>query len=381
MNPESLQVEFFGKDILIVDDMPVNLRVLNQILTQHGYKVRKALSGEMALTACEATLPDLILLDILMPDLDGYEVCSRLKSQAKTRKIPVIFLSALDEAEDKVKAFHVGAADYISKPFQVEEVLARVTHQLTIVHLNQQLANQNAQLQKLNAELMRSNAELEQFAYVASHDLQSPLQATIGYADMLLWKYDSVLDENAKHYVNQIVQSGLRMKNLIQDLLAYSRLGNGQLDWQPVEAVAALQDALENLRQEIAATGAQINHSELPKVRGDRTQLTQLFQNLLSNAIKFRRSGVTPQINISCVAGDRGESRFAVSDNGIGIPEEKFDCIFEAFHRLHGYQEYPGTGLGMAICKRIVTRHGGRIWVNSQPGEGTTFYFTLDSLI
>ena len=381
MNAESLQVEFFGKDILIVDDMPVNLRVLNQILTNHSYKVRKALSGEMALTACEATLPDLILLDILMPDLDGYEVCRRLKSQEKTRKIPVIFLSALDEAEDKVKAFHVGAADYISKPFQVEEVLARVTHQLTIVHLNEQLANQNAQLQKLNAELMRSNAELEQFAYVASHDLQSPLQATIGYADMLLWKYDSVLDENAKHYVNQIVQSGLRMKNLIQDLLAYSKLGNGQLNLQPVEAVAALQEALENLRQEIAATGAQINHSELPKVRGDRTQLTQLFQNLLSNAIKFRRSGVTPQINISWVAGDRGEFRFAVSDNGIGIPEEKFDCIFEAFRRLHSYQEYPGTGLGMAICKRIVTRHGGRIWVNSQPGEGTTFYFTLDSLI
>ncbi|GAB4303381.1 MAG: response regulator [Oscillatoriaceae cyanobacterium] len=379
MNAQSL--DFLGKDILIVDDMPVNLRVLNQILTQHGYKVRKALSGEMAFTACEATVPDLILLDILMPDLDGYEVCSRLKSKEKTRKIPVIFLSALDEAEDKVKAFHVGAADYISKPFQVEEVLARVTHQLTIVHLNQQLANQNAQLQKLNAELMRSNAELEQFAYVASHDLQSPLQATIGYADMLLWKYDNVLDENAKRYVHQIVQSGLRMKNLIQDLLAYSKLGNGQLNLQPVEAVAALQEALENLRQDIAASGAEIAHSDLPKVRGDRTQLTQLFQNLLSNAIKFRRSGVTPQINISCVAGDRGESLFSVSDNGIGIPEEKFDCIFEAFHRLHGYQEYPGTGLGMAICKKIVTRHGGRIWVNSQPGEGTTFYFTLDSLI
>ncbi len=379
MNAQSL--DFLGKDILIVDDLPVNLRVLNQILTQNGYKVRKALSGEMALTACAATLPDLILLDILMPDLDGYEVCSRLKSQEKTRKIPVIFLSALDEAEDKVKAFHVGAADYISKPFQVEEVLARVTHQLTIVHLNQQLANQNAELQKLNAELMRSNAELEQFAYVASHDLQSPLQATIGYADMLLWKYDSVLDDHAKRYVNQIVQSGLRMKNLIQDLLTYSKLGNGQLDWQPVDAAVVLQEALDNLRQDIAASGAEIAHSDLPTVRGDRTQLTQLFQNLLSNGIKFRRSGVTPQINISSVLGDRGESLFAISDNGIGIPEEKFDCIFEAFHRLHGYQDYPGTGLGMAICKKIVTRHGGRIWVNSQLGEGTTFYFTLDSLI
>lgn len=377
----SQSLEFSGKDILIVDDMPLNLRVLNQILTNHGYKVRKALSGSMAFTACDATLPDLILLDILMPDMDGYEVCSRLKSQEKTRKIPVIFLSALDEAEDKVKAFHVGAADYISKPFQVEEVLARVAHQLTIVGLNQQLATQNAELQKLNAELLRSNAELEQFAYVASHDLQSPLQATIGYADMLLWKYEGILDENGKRYINQIVQSGLRMKNLIQDLLAYSKLGNGQLDLQPVDSVAVLQEALENLRPEIAASGAQIHYSELPKVRGDHTQLTQLFQNLLSNAIKFRRPEVIPQINVSSRPGDRGESLFAVSDNGIGIPEEKFDCIFEAFQRLHGYQDYPGTGLGMAICKKIVTRHGGRIWVNSQLGEGTTFYFTLERLI
>ncbi|HIK10787.1 MAG TPA: response regulator [Oscillatoriaceae cyanobacterium M33_DOE_052] len=374
-------IDFSGKDILIVDDMPVNLRVLNQILTNQGYRVRKALSGEMAFTACDATLPDLILLDILMPDLDGYEVCSRLKSQEKTRKIPVIFLSALDEAEDKVKAFHLGAADYISKPFQVEEVLARVAHQLTIVTLNEQLATQNAELQKLNAELLRSNAELEQFAYVASHDLQSPLQATIGYADMLLWKYEGVLDANAKRYVTQIVHSGMRMKNLIQDLLAYSKLGNGQLDLQPVDCVAVIQEALENLRQEIAASGAEITHLELRKVRGDRSQLTQLFQNLLSNAIKFRRPGVIPQINISSVLGDRGECLFAISDNGIGIPEEKFDSIFQAFQRLHGYQDYPGTGLGMAICKKIVTRHGGRIWVNSQLGKGTTFYFTLERLI
>ncbi len=288
-------------DILLVDDTPDNLRVLASLLENQGYRIRKTLNGTMALTACENLLPDLILLDILMPDMDGYEVCKRLKDSERTRDVPVIFISALDKTLDKVKAFKVGGADYISKPFQTEEVIARVTHQLTIQQQHRQLIEQNAQLQKLNetitrynAEIAKSNAELEQFAYMASHDLQSPLQLTIGYADILLWKYETNLNEEMKRYIGEIVKAGTRMQLLIKDLLAYSRLGARPPQLQAADCQLALAEALANLSEEISASGAVITHSDLPTVTGDRTQLMQLFQNLIGNAIKFRRPDISP---------------------------------------------------------------------------------------
>jgi light-regulated signal transduction histidine kinase (bacteriophytochrome) len=367
------------KEILIVDDAPDNLRVLSSMLTKQGYTVRKALNGNMALTACETSLPDLILLDIRMPDMDGYEVCRHLKASERTRDVPVIFLSALDGALDKVKAFSAGGADYIIKPFQVEEVLARIANQLTVRHLQRQLAEKNVRLELLNEELTRSNAELEQFAYIASHDLQSPLQVIVSCADMLSCKYEDNLDANAEHRFEEIINACLRMKNLIQDLLAYSKLGRNIIKFEPADCQTVLEEALANLHFDISSTGACITHSQLPKVMGNSTQLMQLFQNLISNAIKFRRPSVTPKIEISAEAQDGGEWLIAVRDNGIGIAPENFDRIFEAFQRLHSYSQYSGTGLGLAICKKIVERHGGRIWVQSQQQVGTTVYFTIPS--
>lgn len=214
-------VDLSEKEILIVDDAPDNLRVLSSMLTKQGYSVRKALNGKMALTACATSLPDLILLDIRMPEMDGYEVCDHLKASERTRDVPVIFLSALDGALDKVKAFSAGGADYITKPFQVEEVLARIANQLTVRHLQRQLAEKNARLEELNEELARSNAELEQFAYIASHDLQSPLQVIVACSDILSWKYEDNLDAEAEHAFREIINACLRMKNLIHELLAY----------------------------------------------------------------------------------------------------------------------------------------------------------------
>lgn len=394
--------------ILVVDDTPDNLRVLSSMLTKRGYTVRKALNGQRALNACETVLPDLILLDIMMPDMDGYEVCQRLKASETTREVPVIFLSALDSGPDKVKAFSAGGADYITKPFQVEEVIARIANQLTVRQLQRQLAEKNARLellneeltrsnaelkqlhvqlaaqngqfQQLNLELTRSNAELEQFASIASHDLQSPLQVIVGNADLLSWKYEALLGEDAERYIREIVRAGLRMKQLIQDLLAYSRVGSGTPKFEPADCQTLLKQALANLRSEISSSGACITHLELPKVMGNGTQLIQLFQNLISNGIKFRRPSVPPQIEISARAQNGGEWLIAVRDNGIGIESQHFQHIFEAFQRLHSGDKYPGTGLGMAICKKIVDRHGGRIWVESQLGVGTTIYFTIPSL-
>lgn len=373
MNQE--RVDISKKDILIVDDMSDNLRVLSSMLTKQGYNVRKALNGQMALTACQTILPDLILLDIMMPGMDGYEVCQNLKADDKTRAVPVIFISALDEVFDKVKAFNAGGVDYITKPFQIEEVLARIGNQLTIQQLLHSLTEQNGQLEQLNEELGRSNVELEQFAYIASHDLQSPLQTIITSADLLRLKYS--LDANADRYINQIVDASMRMSQLIQDLLAYSRAGTDTIEFQPTDCKVVLEEALANLDEAISSSGASITYGELPTVMAEGTQLMRLFQNLISNAIKFRHPSVPAKIKITAEAQNDGKWIIAVRDNGIGIEPQHFERIFEIFQRLHSSKQYPGTGIGMSICKKIVERHGGRIWLESQLGVGTSFYFTI----
>ncbi|MCT7983727.1 response regulator [Laspinema sp. A4] len=363
--------------ILIVDDQPDNLRVLSSMLLNKGYNIRKALNGKMALDTCQKVVPDLILLDIMMPDLNGYEVCESLQADPLTCKVPVIFLSALDDITAKVKAFRAGGADYITKPFQTEEVLARIHKQLTIERLQHQLIQKNKELQTLNEELQRSNAELEQFAGVASHDLQSPLQLIMGYADMLLWKYDSLLDEKGEHYLSEISKATQRMNQLIQDLLSYSRVRVGKAELQLIDCEVILGEALANLQEDINGSGACITHEPLPIVLGDRTQLIQLFQNILSNAIKFRRPQEIPQINISLTLKPNNFAEFKIQDNGIGIAEEDYPLVFEIFKRIHAYNKYPGTGIGMSLCKKIVEGHGGRIWLDSHLNTGTTFFFTL----
>ncbi|WP_254565072.1 response regulator [Oscillatoria sp. HE19RPO] len=369
--------EFNKPVILIVDDQPDNLRVLSSMLIIKGYNVRKALTGEMALTTCQKVVPDLILLDIMMPDLTGYEVCESLQSNPQTCKIPIIFLSALDDSTAKVKAFSSGGADYITKPFQTEEVLARIHKQLTIERLQRQLIQKNQELQTLNEELQRSNAELEQFAGIASHDLQSPLQLIMGYADMLLWQYDTLLDEKGEHYLSEISKASQRMNQLIHDLLSYSRVRSGKVELEPIDCEVVLAEALANLQEDINSSGACITHDTLPIVLGDRTQLIQLFQNILSNAIKFRRPQVPPKINISLTLNPENFAEFKIQDNGIGIAEEDYPVVFEIFKRIHAYNKYPGTGIGMSLCKKIVEVHGGRIWLTSQLHIGTTFFFTL----
>ncbi|WP_413161040.1 response regulator [Capilliphycus salinus ALCB114379] len=364
-------------NILIVDDLPDNLRLLSETLTERGYEVQCAINGKLALMAVQNAPPDLILLDIKMPGLDGYEVCTELKSQASTAKIPVIFLSALDDVFDKVKAFNVGGVDYITKPFQVEEVLARVENQLTICRLQQQLHSQNFKLHKLNQDLAHSNQELEQFAYIVSHDLQQPLQTITGFAELVLsLKSEINLEEEADEYVLPILEEGIRMQELIKNLLEYSRVGTKRRELQPIDCNLILAETRKQLHHCIEETQAIITHQTLPTVKADRIQLGQLFQNLIGNGIKYCRPGVIPQVTIS-VEEKPGEWLFAIQDNGIGIKPDYFDKIFQIFQRLHTVQEYPGTGIGLAICKKIVERHGGRIWLESEFGVGTTFYFTI----
>jgi light-regulated signal transduction histidine kinase (bacteriophytochrome) len=228
---------------------------------------------------------------------------------------------------------------------------------------------------KRTAELQRSNAELEQCASIASHDLQAPLSQVIGYINLLAKRYQDKLDANANEFLNFAVDGATRMQQLIQDLLTYSHVGHGGQACAPVNCEDILARALQNLQLAIKESDAVVTHDPLPTVPADATQLLQVFQNLLGNALKFR-GDQPPTIHIG-VERCNSAWRFAVCDNGIGIEPQYVERIFEIFQRLHTRREYPGTGIGLALCKKIVERPGGRIWVESQPGRGATFYFTL----
>jgi len=240
---------------------------------------------------------------------------------------------------------------------------------------NRQLQQESAERKRVAEDLARSNQDLEQFAYVASHDLQEPLRIVSGYLQLLDRRYKGRLDAEADEFINFAVDGAARMQVLIQDLLAYSRVGTQGRQFAPVACESALKRALANLATSIADTGAAVTHDPLPTVLADGTQIVQLFQNLVGNAIKFR-SAEPPRIHIGACSQD-GEPVFSVRDNGIGIDPKYADRIFALFQRLHTREKYPGTGIGLSICKRIVERHGGRLWVESQPGKGSTFYFTV----
>lgn len=228
-------------------------------------------------------------------------------------------------------------------------------------------------------ELTRSNAELQQFAYVASHDLQEPLRMIGSYTQLLEKRYGEKLDQDAREFMEFIIDGAARMKQLIEDLLAYSRVGTRGKELRPVKAQAALDRALVNLRAALEQSGAAVTHDPLPEVNADDTQLAQLLQNLIANAIKFRKKDEAPRIHVG-VEGAGGVWRFCVSDNGIGIEPQYFERIFMVFQRLHTQDEYAGTGIGLAICKKVVERHSGRIWVESTPGKGSKFHFTLPKI-
>jgi PAS domain S-box-containing protein len=239
---------------------------------------------------------------------------------------------------------------------------------------NEKLTSYKDSLEEAIEKLEISNRELEQFAYVASHDLQEPLRMVSSFAQLLEKRYKGELDDDADDFIGFIVEGAQRMKDLIDDLLTFSRLSTASREFRPTNMNKVLEDVLLSIKPSVEAENATITHDDLPTVQCDPSQIRQLFQNLISNAIKFHEKA--PEIHIFAEESD-GKWRFGVSDNGIGIHPDHQDKIFDIFKRLHTREEYEGTGIGLSICKRIVEIHGGDIWVKSKPGEGSTFYFTL----
>ena len=260
--------------------------------------------------------------------------------------------------------------DFEEEKRKVEAMNAELRREVT-----ERAAAEQALREKTDA-LGRSNAELEQFAYVASHDLQEPLRMVSSYMQLFEKRYAGEVDAQAQKYINYAVEGAKRMQALIGGLLEFSRVGRVDEPFGPVDTGSALDHALLNLRSAIEESHAAVTRGQLPTVTGNAGRLAQVFQNLIGNAIKFRRRDEAPTIHVSALA-QRKEWLFAVHDNGIGIDPQYLERIFVIFQRLHTRAEYPGTGIGLSICKKVIERHGGRIWVESQPGAGATFHFTL----
>jgi signal transduction histidine kinase len=256
---------------------------------------------------------------------------------------------------------------------QLEQKVEERTAELSLA--NQKLIEEIAQRQKIENELIRANEDLEQFAYIASHDLQEPLRMVSNYTQLLGLRYKDKLDNDANDFIEFAREGVKRMQMLIEDILSFSRIGRVNNHVKPVNLNEVLGQVLENLKLAISEGNINIIAGQLPTIETDRTQIFQLFQNLIGNAVKYR-SDLSPSIHISAEKKE-GEWSFSVEDNGIGVESQYFERIFMMFQRLHTKEKYPGTGMGLAICKKIVNHYGGRIWLNSQEGKGSIFYFTL----
>ena len=309
-------------------------------------------------------------IDVLFPPAEKEKILQTIESASKGQMWQLVEIPLLD-AKKEVRIALWNSANIKDKNGNIVATIAQGQDITERKKTEESL--------KIVAEnLKRSNSELEQFAYVASHDLQEPLRMVTSYTQLLEQRYKGKLDADADDFIRYAVDGATRMHRLIDDLLSYSRVNRRGNPFRPTEIELALDVALKNLEMLIKENGAVVTHDKLPEVMADDVQLVQLFQNLIGNAIKFHGKEL-PHVHISAQKYQETQYLFSVQDNGIGIDPQYFDRLFKIFQRLHTKEEYPGTGIGLALTKRIVERHGGRIWLESQPGKGTTVYFTLNN--
>ncbi len=355
-------------NILIVDDTPANLRLLSNMLSDQGYKVRSVINGQMALTAIHAAPPDLILLDIRMPGMSGYEVCEALKGDSGTCEIPVIFISALDEIHDKVRAFTVGGVDYVTKPFQFEEVLARVETHLALRNLQRQLQDEIVARDKLIGEL-------DAYAHTVAHDLKNPLTVLVGYSELLEKRHTQLSDEQLERNLHSISVSARRMTSIINELLLLASVRQvNEVQLAPLDMGHVVGEVQARLQDMLVRAEAQIEAPEAwPTAVGYGPWVEEIWVNYVSNAVKY--GGAPPQI---CLGATQREDCvcFWVRDNGPGIPPEQLNRLFTPFERLN-QAHAEGHGLGLSIVQRIAEKLNGAVEVHSTVGEGSVFGFTL----
>jgi signal transduction histidine kinase len=386
--------------LLLVEDSEDDALHLLRALRKGGYAplTERVETPEDMTAALQRGQWDIIISDYVLPRFSGLAALDILRQSGLD--LPFIVVSGKIGEEVAVGAMKAGAHDYILKGSlarlapaverelreaevrrkrrRAEEALKRSHEELEqrVRERTEELRASKVDLERLVGELERSNRDLEQFAYVASHDLQEPLRMVHSFLGLLVRRNAPQLDDKARQYIDYAVDGAQRMSQLINDLLIFARIQRNGWQPAPVQMDSVLQQVVANCRIVIEETGTRISRTELPVVQGEASQIGQLLQNLFVNAIKFRRPDTVPEIRISA-SKEEGMWVFAVQDNGIGIAPDYRDRIFNIFQRLHSRQEYAGSGIGLAVCQRIVEHHGGRIWVESAPDQGSIFRFTL----
>jgi two-component system sensor histidine kinase/response regulator len=409
--------------VLIVEDSMIQAEMLRRLLAREGYRVTLAKDGAEGLAAARKERPKAIISDITMPVMDGFEMCRAIRRDAALQDTPVILLTMLSDATDVVRGLAAGADCYVTKPYNEPYLLSRlkaiviepprrneekIEVELTLdgekhrvgvgprqmlnllvstyenaVLQNRELMSTQDRLKELSEhlaeqsrELEETNKDLESFAYSVSHDLRTPLRAIDGFSSLVMEQYADKLDDEGKRLLTVVRSNTQQMSQLIDDILAFSRSGRLGMSISEVDMDTLAHQILDELMPSAAQRDLKVEISPLPAVRGDHAMLRQVWRNLLANAVKFTARKPSALIQVgSSVEGE--ENVFFVKDNGAGFDMRYVDKLFGVFQRLHGTKEFEGTGIGLAIVKRIVTRHDGRVWAQGKPDEGATIYFTL----
>lgn len=398
-------------NVLVVDDHEGSLVALQSVLEPIGEHVVACKSGEQALRELLRREFAVIVLDVWLPGMDGFDIATIVRERPSTANTPIIFLTGMSREEPEVsRGYSLGAVDYLIKPvdpyilrskvrvfvdlFKKTEKVRKQTEQIYLLREREREQDRERErlavehrillkekeaaeaLARKAAELQRSNAELEQFAYIASHDLQEPLRTITSFCNLLRTDYRDVLTGDARDYMRFITDASERMTALIKGVLDHSRIGRAADSTTKVDCNLVVENVLADLAASIAESGCRIESGKLPALIGDPAEFRLLFQNLISNAIKFQKKGRAPRIRISATEED-GVRIFAIADNGVGIDEQHNRRIFDMFQRGRSRGEYEGTGIGLAHCRKIVELYGGKIWVESTLGKGSTFYFSI----
>ena len=397
--------------ILIVEDSPTQRQRLRHILDREGFAVLEAGSGEEALDLLCRERPDLVISDIMMPGMDGYALCRRIKEIPELDGLPVILVTFLSEIRDVVRGLEAGADNFIMKPYAPDFLLSRVRRTLSVsdrrgtcspsefaVHLDEEsycirsdrqttveillstyetALQRNEHLKAAQEELQGANQELEAFSYSVSHDLRTPLSVIAGFSELLWLDYASQFDEQGKKHLAMIRRATEKMNRLINDLLNLSRAARAEITRKKVDVTAMARSIAAELRKVEPARKVDIVIEEGMAAEGDEALLRIAIENLFRNAWKFTSKQEQARIEAGWEPGD--SPVYYVRDNGAGFDMADRERLFASFQRLHSESEFPGTGLGLTIVQRVIARHGGRIWAEGRVNEGATFYFTVGS--
>lgn len=348
-------------EILIVDDTPEQIEMAMVVLKKHNYKVRVATKGLTALKALEKHKPDLILLDIFMPEINGFELCKIIKARDEYKNIPVIFLTSSGDEESIKNGFESGAQDYVTKPFNSTELLARV--------------NTHIKLKAQAEHLYQANKELDSFCYSIAHDLKAPLLSISKLIEYLSLDYYDKLGDEGNALINNIQKKSAELTDIINHLLEFSRMCEMEIKLEPIDLSQLFRSVFDELMLTQSNRTIKLILPELPVITGDSIMLRILVTNILSNSIKYtgpRETGII-EVNYS---EHQNDYVFCITDNGVGFDMKYSSRLFQVFQRLHSSKEFEGSGVGLSICQRILKRHNGKAWMTGEIDKGASFYFS-----